>query len=296
MEEDFNLGKIKSYFDKMYTDEYFEKLSKKVYEEDRNYPENFSNWHPHIITTGAFAEAEIIANQIFTWEETEKLRHTDDILKVDWNIINYVLKPTINKLSPYVCYNIKNGCFSNKFNFSTCICDKSNIAQHLWDINYESSMLDTGGYTELVVREYISYNINKQVTIYNGMPLREEVRVFYNMDTKEIEYMVDYWDYDYCMPRICNQTDILAFDWFHNKIPGREIQHKELLSAVMETIESQISTLKFDGELKGIWSIDFMFDEISNEIYLIDMARGYRSAYWNPNKLKPQTKEQLKYE
>ena len=56
---------------KEFTPERLEQLSKKAYSEDRQYPENFSNWYTHIKDFGYFSHANIISNQIFTWEETE---------------------------------------------------------------------------------------------------------------------------------------------------------------------------------------------------------------------------------
>ena len=141
-----------------------------------------------------------------------------------------------------------------------------------------SHLYDTQGYTELVVREYIPYDSKQIATIYNGMPLREEVRVFYNMDNQKIEYMVDYWDYEYCKDSLHSKTDKIIFDWFHN-----ETFHQSKLEMVKSIISENINTLKFNKALTGIWSIDFMYVEENHEIYLIDMARGFRSAYWNPN-------------
>ena len=181
-------------------------------------------------------------------------------------------------MNKYTVYNIKNGCFSNKFDFKTCLATKEDLAQQLLKINYQSCMFETGGYTELVVREYIPYEYKEVPTIYNGMPLREEVRIFYNMDTKKIEYTVDYWDYDYCYENLADKTDKIIFDWFHNKIAGRTENHKLKLKQMESTIREKINTLKFDEQLKGIWSIDFMLYD--DKIYLIDMARGFRSAYW----------------
>ena len=103
-----------------FTPEYMEELSHKCYEDDSNYPENFSNWYPHILDFGYFKCADVIANQIFTWEETEAFRHTDMFDDVDWDKLNKILEPTINKMDKYRIYNIKNGCFSNKFDFKTC--------------------------------------------------------------------------------------------------------------------------------------------------------------------------------
>lgn len=282
-----NFEQILNRIANQYTPEYFKELSKKCYEEDRKYPENFSNWYSHIVDFGYFKHANIIANQIFTLEETEIMRETDIIDKVNWNKINEILKPTLDKMDNYKVYNIKNGCFSNKFDFNTCLATKENLAKQLWEINYNSAMYETGGYTELVVREMIP-NHFEYPTIYNGMSLREEVRVFYNLDEKKIEYIVDYWDYEYCYKNLC-KTDKIIFDWFHNKTAGRDESHKLKLENIKTTICEKINTLKFDNNLKGIWSIDFLNDDI--DLYLIDMARGFRSAYWDENRIGVDIKE-----
>lgn len=278
---------------KRYTPEYLEQLGKTAYNDDRNYPENFSNWYKHIVDFGAFSHAEIIANQIFTYEETKVLEHSDVYDKVDWKSIEKILEPTLEKMQPYTTYNIKNGCFSNKFDFNTSLATKKDLAQQLWKINYASSLLDTGGHSELVVRELIPYNPIETPTIYNGMPLREEIRVFYNMDKNILEYTEDYWKYKYCSPHIKNMTDKIIFDWFHNKLKTRKIQHRELMSKLADRVYNDIHTLKFDGELKGIWSIDFMYDIDTDKLYLIDMARGTRSAYWNVDKLTYSTRKEF---
>lgn len=280
-----------------YTPEYFKELALKGYNEDREYPENFSNWYPHIKSFGNFAHADVVSNQIFTFEETEFMQKSDTMDNVDWGVMNKILKPTFEKMKRNTLYNIKNGCFSNKFDFETCITDKQHLAEQLWKINYNSCMFSTGGYTELVVRELIPLNSSKYMTIYNGMPLRTEVRVFYNMETKKIEYIVDYWDYNYCKSNIHNLNDRIIFDAFHNQISTNEkgiVNHWMEFEDVVEEIKKHISTLEFDSELKGIWSIDFMYDNETKKIYLIDMARGFRSAYWNIDKLTEETRKGLK--
>lgn len=291
------MEELDKFFNKIkldFTQEHFDELSRKCYKEDREYPECFGNWYPHILDFGYFSHAEIIAHQVFTWEETEVICKDESFDKVDWNRINEILKPTLDKMKPYKIYNIKNGCFSNKFDFKTCLATKEDLAQQLWKINQQSSLFETGGYTELVVREYIPFEHKEVPTIYNGMPLREEVRVFYNLDKKKIEYIVDYWDYDYCYGNIYDITDKIVFNWFHNKTAGRPESHSLKLEQIKTTICEKINTLKFDDKLTGIWSIDFMWHD--NKLYLIDMARGFRSAYWNIDKLSDETKEEIKNE
>ena len=267
------------------SDDFFEKASKNAYKEDREYPENFSNWYKHILEFGKFKHADIISNQVFTWEETNIICKDDLINRVDWASINSILKPSLDKMKPNKLYNIKNGAFSNKFDFDTCVTTKDELAEKFWKIEYQSALLDTGGYTELVVREYIPYDHSVTPTIYNGMPLREEIRVFYNMDTKCIEYMVDYWDYGYCYNKFSTVTDEIVFDYFHNKFGRRFTNHNSKLEEIKQQIQDNINTLKFDNCLSGVWSIDFMYvDDLDeyNGIWLIDMARAHRSAYWNP--------------
>ena len=279
-----------------YTPEYFKELAQKSYNEDREYPECFSNWYYHIKDFGNFAHAKIISNQIFTFEEVETMQETDNIDKVNWDAINKILKPTLDKMENGRIYNIKNGCFSNKFDFETCLVHKGDLAKKLWQINYNSSMFSTGGYTELVVRELIPYNNHNTLTIYNGMPLRTEIRVFYNMETKKIEYIKDYWDYFYCADNLSNKNDRIIFDVFHNQLHSNTIKadvHFVEYNDVANIIFDWIDTLEFDDKLKGIWSIDFMYVKETNEIYLIDMARGHRSAYWNIDKLSEETRKEL---
>lgn len=266
---------------KSITPEYLEQLGKQCYEDDRNYPENFSNWYTHIVDFGKFKHANIISNQIFSYEEVKLMQKTDNIKDVDWNTLTDILKPTLFKMERGKLYNIKNGSYSNKFDFQTCVTDKLHLAENLWKINYMSHLYDTQGYTELVVREYIPFDEKSVGTIYNGMPLRTEVRVFYNLDNKCIEYMVDYWDYNYCYKHLTSLNDKVIFNWFH-----RETFHESTLNYVQSKILEYIDTLQFDDKLQGIWSIDFMYEDSSDDIYLIDMARGFRSAYWNPGKLR----------
>lgn len=93
------------------------------------------------------------------------------------------------------------------------------------------------------------------------------------------------------LKHLYNVNDKIIFDWFHNKIGNRKINHQEKLKELFERIEQNIHTLKFNEELKGIWSIDFLYEIVNDEIYLIDMARGFRSAYWNEDKINKSYKE-----
>ena len=105
---DIDLDKLLSKVSKQFTPEYFEELTKKCYIDDREYPENFSNWYKHIIDFGNFKHANIISNQIFTLEDIKVMQETDNINKVNWNKINKILKPSLDKMNSNKLYNIKN--------------------------------------------------------------------------------------------------------------------------------------------------------------------------------------------
>ena len=264
----------------------WEQLKLDDYNRDREYPENWSNWYPYILDFGKFSTVDIVSNQILTLEET-KLFEEECYERINFEKINDILKPTLDKMDSLKIYNIKNGCFSDKFNFDVSLVTKDTLAEKLWRLNYDSHLYDTGGYTEIVVREIIPNSLSEKdnLFIYHGMPLREEIRVFYDMDKKEIKYWVDYWDYEYCAKNIYNKNDRIIFDYFHNKIGNREVNHFDELHYIWDRIQADISSLKFDKALTGVWSIDFLYNKYDDNIYLIDMARGFRSAYFDNNKI-----------
>lgn len=288
-----NLELVLNKISQRFTPEYLEQLSKDSYNEDRQYPENFSNWYNHIVDFGKLKHVNIISNQILTYEETEIFRKTENINEVNFKELETILKPTLDKMEPCKLYSIKNGCFSNKFDFTTSIASKTDLAKQLWKINYNSSLFETGGYTELVVRDLIPNTFpTTHPTIYKGMPLRQEFRVFYNIDKKQIEYIVDYWNYEYCIDALKNNTtDTIIFNYFHNKIQGSETDYMVKYNNSCKDIVNLFKDIKFDNCIEGIWSIDILKE--GGDYYLIDMARGFRSAYWDINKLQKETKEEL---
>ena len=51
------------------------------------------------------------------------------------------------------------------------------------------------------------------------------------------------------------------------------IRHMERICRTMDSVEG----------LAGIWSVDFILED--DRIWLIDMAQGYRSTYWDKEKI-----------
>lgn len=178
---------------------------------------------------------------------------------------------------------IKNGTFSDKFNFRNCavLCSPLAIAAAFTDLSYDSLCFETQGNSEIVIRERIMADTSKVPTIYNGMPMRTEFRVFYDFDSKRFLYCHNYWDYDYCYPVISRNdaSDAVVFEKYHAHYDEQYVMNKEKVS--YEVAEA----LKNVQGLEGPWSVDVMMDEAGN-FWLIDMATAYTSAYWDPEKAK----------
>ena len=185
--------------------------------------------------------------------------------------------PVIERLS-YPLF-VKNGCFSNKYDFgNNCLLsafDPEMVLHHLKSIQSDSFQYDTFGNNTLVFREWIA-PAEGTPTIYNGMPLRPEIRLFYDFDRHQPLYDVNYWDWDYCHDRIAEDDhDKVVFESYYPTLV-------ELLTERWARYKSRVmEALSHVEGLSGIWSVDFLLEE--EAIWLIDMAEGERSAYWRPS-------------
>lgn len=121
-----------------------------------------------------------------------------------------------------------------------------------------------------VVRELIKSS-NNTPTIYNGLPLNIEFRVFYDFDSHKVLYSCNYWDYNYCIDYL-EPNDKIVFEHEYKRI-------NEAFLSLQKIVERKIEDSMKNVELKGQWSIDIMYT--LDEFYLIDMAIARQSAYWN---------------
>ena len=246
---------------------------------------NISYWFPKVENCGIkvpktkiFDVPTEIAFQFAYIEDSNKQK---DVIDKIYNWVRDEIVPDIPFELSGLCF-IKNGTFSNKFNFASCVSagNPMDITKSLIDINYVSLIYDAGGMTEFAIRSLIPYNKSKTCCIYNGMPLRNEYRVFYDFDNNKPLYIVNYWDYDYCYETISrNKTDKIIYE---NMYPELAFQYAKNKDNVMEYVDKHMKNVK---DLDGIWSVDILETE-NNELWLIDMAEGHRSAYWDINKIK----------
>lgn len=263
----------------------------------RTNPNNFSYWFPHVkeLTKKInIPESVIIPIPEEIYKSFFHEREGDNE-----RIGNWVLKsvaPTIDgnpSLKNRKIF-IKNGCFSNKFNFAkSCLIDNyqdiETLISHICQIQSDALLFETDGYLELVVRQYIEPSPNTP-TIYNGMPLRPEIRVFYDFDRHQYLYSVNYWDWDYCHSRICfgwNGERKLDADIYETAWPSLKAETERLLNRFLPLISnalSTVTTLTMPEGQPNVWSVDFLLED--SRVWLIDMAQAWRSAYWDLNKIK----------
>ena len=168
---------------------------------------------------------------------------------------------------------IKSGVFSNKFVFMFCKVEANEhdkIAEKYINIQNGALCLGCPVSKYLIIREFIETEYDRE-SIYFGMKLNTEFRVFYDFDKKEFIDIVNYWDRYYVGEQLVGEDKIL----YDKSIGQEEIDYYELNWKVTE--QCQISLKEIEG-LTGKWSVDFMWD--GKDFWLIDMALAEQSAYW----------------
>ena len=242
-------------------------------------PNNISFWYPKIKDCGILTPntyitdvPEAVLKACFM--EGDQQKNMDTVY--EW--VKNELMPAIPKELRGLLF-IKNGTYSNKFDFNTA-CSRYNaldIARSIIEINYASLMFETDGNSEIAIRERIRHYEDVTPCIYNGMPLHNEYRIFYDFDSKKPLYVVNYWDWEYCHDAISrNVTDGIIYETHYSDLLEHYEENKD---KVMKYVDEHMKNV---SGLEGIWSVDIM--EAYGNLWLIDMAVGYRSAYWDPVK------------
>ena len=249
-------------------------------------PNNFSFWFPLVVglrDKGIYLPKSLIFDvpddvYIAFFGERE-----NDFSRINLWLYDIMQRDDVKQYFEGKDIFVKNGCFSNKFDFAkSChLLPTDNIVDitnKVRNIMYDSLCLETRGYFELVFREWIEPEPDTPM-IYGGMPLRPELRLFYDFKKKKPLYSVNYWDWDYCHEAIeeRNQEDYevyeKAYPELDKRLADRWAKHREKVFDALATCD--LGT--------GIWSVDFMLED--NRVILIDMAIGENSAYWDEEKV-----------
>lgn len=185
-------------------------------------------------------------------------------------------------------YFVKNGVFSNKFDFRNChVCGEKEVkelGEYLLFIHFAACQMASalnhpciygpGTTTEWVVREFIPDQENCPV-IYKGLPLHTEYRVFIDCDTNRILGIHPYWDPEVMEKRFDehrddhDEHDAIAYRAYESTLMEKYEKNKDL-------VNRKIAELMPDLNLKGQWSLDVM--QNGDDFWLIDMALAEQSA------------------
>lgn len=266
-----------------------------VYELLNHDPNTMSNW--------LFAIKEVVdKTQFFKIPKTR-------IIKVPLALLQSTRVYDFRELSPlsleiinrFACrvfdldlekdYFIKTGTFSSKFDFRNAKVTKgqevSELGSYLWYIQSQTNQMASplnnkviygvSSNNEWVVREFIDDKENNP-TIYNGLPLHTEYRVFVDFDKEEIIGISPYWHPEVMKENFLDIGVSAPIQKNHDYI--NYISHEETLMKRYEEnknlVISEVSKLLKDCKLKGQWSIDIM--QNGSDFWLIDMARASESA------------------
>jgi hypothetical protein len=254
-----------------------------------NNPNNFSYWFPRIKDLrewGISIPKSIIIPVPETILRAFYMDHMPDDMNVITKWVDAAVMPFISTEFANKDVFVKNGCFSNKFSFNAAChipadADLVKVTDNICRIQADSICFDTAGNLEIVLREWIEPEEGTR-TIYNGMPFRSEMRLFYDFTNHRYLYDVNYWDWDYCHDHICsNPEDAEVYEEDYQCIAEElDIRKNIHLTNIANALDSVNS-------LRGIWSVDFILTD--DKCWLIDMAVAKQSAYWNENKAFPKS-------
>lgn len=189
-------------------------------------------------------------------------------------------------------YFVKTGTHSSKFDFRNARVrepkEVRELGEYLLFIHHQAlrmagpltqpSVYGVSTTNEWVVREFIK-DKEDNPTIYHGMPLHTEFRVFVDCDSDEVLSVENYWKPEVMTARfaerrgngIDDKHDAVTYAMNMERLCKR---YKDNKKAVCDHIAEILPGLNLSGQ----WSIDVMMN--GDDFWLIDMAVAENSAYY----------------
>lgn len=237
-----------------------------------NSPENeLSYWYPKTANIGFRTPDTLITE--FTDQELKVIKSAK-FNEFDYKALEKRIRDDANRQDFALERDLflRLGCSSNKFFFGSCHIDDleflpDKLLAH-FDGLYEK--LEWRESAELVLREFIKTDYYRR-QIYHGMPLNTEFRVFFDFDTNELLGIYNYWDKETMIDNLHSRDDRMTFA---DTIPLIERDFNKLAPYLEDEAKKKLP----NADLKGKWSIDFMYD--GTNFVLIDMARAECSYYY----------------
>lgn len=232
----------------------------------------------------------------------EYTQHTPTTLQIVNDFCMKAFELDVNKK-----YFVKTGTYSSKFDFRNALVqgekEVRELGEYLLFIHYQAlqmagplsspSIYGVSTTNEWVVREFIDDKENNP-TIYKGMPLHTEYRIFVDFDDQEVLGVSPYWREDVMKKSFTNgeidnhkKHDYIIYKMHEETLYKR---YDESVDKVVEEIKNMLPHMNLPGQ----WSIDVM--QNGNDFYVIDMALATQSALIDcvdSNKLKKITENWL---
>lgn len=255
------------------TEEEIEERKKAAYNRAFETPENLSYWFPNLknSTTKSNSILKLPKTKVAVLDyEWWKWLQTDKYSEEKTKAFNDYLLSLLGDFQKGKTIFIKSGIFSDKFSFyRTKINDKDKLGLNFLDIFYTSMVFGASNTNEIVFREFIEDKEDRP-TIYSGMPLHTEFRVFYDFDKKEMIGVANYWNPKVMREGLHEECDKKVYLAFENELVSDYDTHKyKVVTEVSKFLEGV-------SGLSGKWSIDIMKNK--DDLWLIDLARMEKSA------------------
>lgn len=201
-------------------------------------------------------------------------------------------------------YFIKTGTYSSKFDFRNVRVHGSKeineLGEYLLFTHFQALQMASplsrpciygvSTTNEWVVRRFIP-DTEGRPTIYRGLPLRTEYRVFVDCDVDEVLGVHPYWDPKVMKSKFDSANDS---DSLHDAITYRAAEPE--LTRTYEDNKDRVTALVAEIlpnlDLAGQWSVDVM--QSGEDLWLIDMALAENSAFYQeavPSEKKRPSKE-----
>lgn len=254
-------------------------LTEKVYSRFAQNKNSLYNWINEVEYAIKHTDTELISPKTKVWRLPIELAQFirleyHDTRQEDKELFNEIIFKKFG-LEDGKTYFIKTGTFSSKFQFANAKCSEPRkMGEYFSVINNFAMEVGAGQTIDLVVREYIE-DVENNPTIYNGMPLRTEFRVFVDFDEQKIIGVVPYWN-PLVMKRALSMgiSDSMEQDYQTYLKHEHKLfdEYNEYLPRVRKAIKDMLPKV----ELEGQYSVDVMKN--GDELYLIDLALMSESA------------------
>lgn len=188
-------------------------------------------------------------------------------------------------------YFIKTGTYSSKFDFRNAHVhgakEVRELGEYLLFIHFlalqmasplsSKQIYGVSTTNEWAVREFIPDKENNP-TIYKGMPLHTEYRVFVDFERGEIIGVNPYWDPAVMTKRFAHEADADSPHQIHDYIMYKA--HEDTLMkryyTNVDKVCAHIKAMPNDIDLSGQWAIDVM--QNGDDFWIIDMSLAQNSA------------------